>query len=68
MVTTICYGNKTLWASREKAMDYFWNLAMTVAGTKECDRYCKVYNQLVFGKEVASDGSDMIFFEDEVLD
>lgn len=68
MVTTIVYGYKTSWANREKAMDYFWNLAMDTAGSRECERYCDVYNQLVFGKDVASDGSDMIFFEDEELE
>lgn len=68
MVTTICFYSKTRWASREKAMDFFWHLAMVSAGTRECDRYCKVYNQLAFGKDVASDGSDVIFFEDENLD
>ena len=68
MVTTICYGNKTRWANREKAMDFFCHLAEITAGTKECDIYCNVYNQLAFGNDVASDGSEMIFFEEEELD
>ena len=68
MVTTICFGDKTRWASRQKAMDFFWHLATISAGSIECDRYCQVYNQLAFGKDVASDGSDIIFFESEELD
>ena len=53
-VTTICYGEKRVWDSRQEAMDYFLEGVMACDGS-ERDRYASIYSQLASGANYATD-------------
>ncbi|MFP3153345.1 DUF4314 domain-containing protein [Lachnospiraceae bacterium ZAX-1] len=53
-VKTICYGKEDVWDSRKEALDFFFR-AMTGSEGSECDRYTKIYTELILGKEVCTD-------------
>ena len=54
VVKTVCYGNEDVWDSRNEAADFFLR---AVAGSEgsECERYTKIYTELILGKEVCTD-------------
>lgn len=54
VVKTVCYGNEDVWDSRNEAADFFLR---AVAGSEgsECERYTKIYAELILGKEVCTD-------------
>lgn len=54
-VRTICYGKEDVWDSRKEAADFFLR---AIAGSEgsECERYTKIYTELLMGKEVCTDG------------
>lgn len=54
-VKTICYGKEDVWDSRKEAADFFLR---AIAGSEgsECERYTKIYTELLMGKEVCTDG------------
>lgn len=56
-ITTICYGEKQVWDSRQEAADYF---LQAIAGSEgsECERYANIYSQLISGKNTCSDLED----------
>lgn len=54
MVTTICYGIKKEWNSREEAMASFLD-GMRYCEGPERDRYTNVYIKLLDGEEVCTD-------------
>lgn len=56
-VTTICYGKKDVWDSRNEAREFFLRTIMGSEGS-ECDRYTKIYAELVIGKAVCTDEED----------
>ena len=53
-VKTICYGKEKIWDSRKEAADFFRE---AVAGNEgsECERYIRIYAELLMGKPVCSD-------------
>lgn len=53
-VKITCYGKKEVWDSRKEAADFY---LCAVAGSEgsECDRYTKIYTELLLGQEVCSD-------------
>lgn len=54
VVKTICYGKEDIWDSRKTAADFFLR---AIAGSEgsECERYTKIYTELILGKEVCTD-------------
>lgn len=54
VVKTVCYGNEDVWDSRKEAVDFFLR---AIAGSEgsECERYTKIYAELILGKEVCTD-------------
>lgn len=54
VVKTVCYGNEDVWDSRKEAADFFLR---AIAGSEgsECERYTKIYTELILGKEVCTD-------------
>ena len=56
-ITTICYGEKQVWDSRQEAADYF---LQAIAGSEgsECETYANIYSQLISGKNTCSDLED----------
>ena len=56
-VTTVCYGQKKVWDSREEAADFFLE---AIAGSEgaECERYTTIYTKLIEGLAVCSDDTD----------
>lgn len=54
VVKTVCYGNEDVWDSRKEAADFFLR---AIAGSEgsECERYTKIYAELILGKEVCTD-------------
>ena len=52
-VTTICYGQKKIWDSRKEAQEFFLQ-GMTETEGSECERYTKIYTELMAGKKVCS--------------
>lgn len=54
VVKTVCYGNEDVWDSRKEAADFFLK---AIAGSEgsECERYTKIYAELILGKEVCTD-------------
>lgn len=54
-VRTICYGKEDVWDSRKEAADFFLR---AIAGSEgsECERYTKIYTELLMGKAVCTDG------------
>jgi len=53
-VTTLCYGERKVWDSRNEAMDYFLEGMLQCEGS-EADRYARIYSQLKDGCTFASD-------------
>lgn len=54
MVTTICYGKKQEWASRDAAIAFFIT-AMGFSEGAEQSRYASIVAQLYFGYDICSD-------------
>lgn len=56
-VKTICYGKEDVWDSRKEAADFFLR---AIAGSEgsECERYTKIYTELLMGKPVCTDEED----------
>jgi len=54
-VKTICYGKEDLWDSRKEAADFFLR---AIAGSEgsECERYTRIYAELLMGKDICTDG------------
>ena len=55
MVTTICYGKKDVWPTRQKAMDFFWEGMIACLGSSEGERYGRIYSRLAAGADIATD-------------
>ena len=53
-VTTVCYGEKEIWDSREDAVGFFLQ-AMAGSEGSERDRYVTIYTKLISGSDVCSD-------------
>lgn len=53
-VTTVCYGQKRVWDSREEAKDFFLEAMMNSDGS-EHDRYSSIYIQLQNGLDLCTD-------------
>ena len=53
-VITVCYGIRDYWRSRKEAAEYFLEGISTSDGS-ECERYSKIYAELLCGKTVCSD-------------
>lgn len=58
-ITTVCYGKKDLWESREEAMNYFFE-GMTCTEGSERDRYTNIYIKLQNGLDFCTDEDMMI--------
>jgi hypothetical protein len=56
-VRTVCYGKEDVWDDRKEAADFFLR---AIAGSEgsECERYTKIYAELLMGKAVCTDGED----------
>lgn len=57
MVKTICYGKEDIWDSRKEAAEFYIR-AMAGSEGSECDRYTKIYMELLMGKDVCTDEED----------
>ena len=53
-ITTICYGKKDIWQSREEAVAFFLQ-AMAGSEGSEHERYSNIYLQLCLGMTECSD-------------
>ena len=53
-VTTVCYGEKEIWDSREDAVSFFLQ-AMAGSEGSERDGYVTIYTKLISGSDVCSD-------------
>ncbi len=53
-ITTICYGKKDTWQSREEAQAFFLK-AMAGSEGSEQERYATIYTQLCLGMIECSD-------------
>ena len=53
-VKVICYGKEETWDSRKEAADFYLR---AIAGSEgsECERYTKIYTELLMGKIVCTD-------------
>lgn len=53
-VKVTCYGQTEVWDSRKEAADFYLR---AIAGSEgsECERYTKIYTELLMGKEVCTD-------------
>lgn len=53
-VKVTCYGKEEVWDSRKEAADFYLR---AIAGSEgsECERYTKIYTELLMGMEVCSD-------------
>lgn len=53
-VKITCYGKTEEWDSREEAANFYLR---AIAGSEgsECERYTKIYTELLIGKEVCTD-------------
>ena len=54
---TICYGHREYWHSRKEAADYFLE-GISASDGSECERYSKIYVELICGKNVCTDEYD----------
>ena len=54
-VRTVCYGKEDVWDSREDAAGFFLR---AIAGSEgsECERYTRIYTELMMGKDFCTDG------------
>ena len=57
-VRTVCNGKEDVWDSRKEAADFFLR---AIAGSEgnECERYTKIYIELLMGKAVCTDGEGL---------
>ena len=53
-VITVCYGQREYWRCRKEAADHFFEGLCATEGS-ECERYSKIYAELICGKTVCSD-------------
>ena len=53
-VITVCYGQREYWRCRKEAADHFFDGLCATEGS-ECERYSKIYAELICGKKVCSD-------------
>lgn len=53
-VTTICYGKEEVWDDRKEAADFYLR-AIAASEGSECERYTKIYTELLMGKLICSD-------------
>lgn len=53
-VKTICYGKEEIWDSRKDAADFFLKAIAASEGC-ECERYTKIYTELLMGLTTCSD-------------
>ena len=53
-VITVCYGQREYWRSRKQAADYFLE-GISASDGSECERYSKIYAELIRGETVCSD-------------
>ena len=53
-VITVCYGQREYWRSRKEAAAYFLE-GMNATEGSECERYSKIYAELICGKTVCTD-------------
>ena len=51
---TVCYGQREYWRSRKEAVDYFLE-GISASDGSECERYSKIYAELICGNTVCSD-------------
>lgn len=58
-VTTVCYGDETVWESRKKAEAYFLELMSSSEGS-ERDRYTTIYLKLKSGITVCTDEEEQV--------
>ena len=54
---TVCYGQREYWRSRKEAVDYFLE-GISASDGSECERYSKIYVELICGKNVCTDEYD----------
>ena len=54
---TVCYGQREYWRSRKEAVDYFLE-GISASDGSECERYSKIYAELICGKTVCTDDYD----------
>ena len=54
---TVCYGQREYWRSRKEAADYFLE-GISASDGSECERYSKIYVELICGKNVCTDEYD----------
>ena len=54
VVKVICYGTEETWDSRKEAADFYLR---AIAGSEgsECERYTKIYMELLMGKSICTD-------------
>ena len=53
-VITVCYGQREYWRCRKEAADHFFDGLCATEGS-ECERYSKIYAELLCGKTVCTD-------------
>ena len=53
-VKVICYGKEEVWDSRKEATDFYLR-AITGSEGSECERYTKIYTELLMGLSTCSD-------------
>ena len=56
-VITVCYGQREYWRCRKEAADHFFDGLCATEGS-ECERYSKIYAELLCGKSVCTDETD----------
>ena len=56
-ITTVCYGMKEMWNSREKAKAHFLEAMMNSDGSEQ-SRYTQVYMKLACGLDYCTDEED----------
>lgn len=53
-VATICYGKEEVWDDRKEAVEFYLR-AIAASEGSECERYTKIYTELLMGKSICSD-------------
>ena len=56
-VITVCYGKREYWKSRAEAILFFLEGIAATEGS-ECERYTKIFTDLISGKVVCTDETD----------
>ena len=56
-VITVCYGKREYWKSRAEAIRFFLEGIAATEGS-ECERYTKIFTDLISGKAVCTDETD----------